>query len=171
MKRSNHFLGKSWLFAISFVFTCICHNMTSFAQLPTVTQSNCFTVTLDTTSQHCGGNGDCIDNCPSNCIKVKICSDRCPGLNPTSFTITSNYDQTADCRCYPATFGCHNDPNDRGAACSWQGPRIIDVSASGGLADGACINFFMCEGYTGNSYSITCNTSCGSGCTAATFNW
>ncbi len=145
--------------------------ISAIAQVPTVTPSPCFTVTLDTTYRTCGGGGDCIENCPNFCLKVKICSDKCAGLNPTYFTITTNADQIADCRCYPALVGCSNSGGDMGPLCSWQGPRHIAVYAVGGLADGNCITFYMCEGYTGTKYTITCDKPCGSPCPGATFTW
>ena len=163
---------KLYLRGAVFVLLCLFCGPSAIAQVPTVTQSHCFTVTLDTTSHTC--SGDCIDNnCATTCIAVKICSDKCPGLNPTSFTISTDADQHANCRCYPALVGCVNDPGDKGPSCSWQGSRKLDVTAIGGLADGNCITFFMCEGVAGlTHYTITCDKSCGStSCDAATFTW
>ena len=119
-----------------FVFFACCSNII-LAQGPTITQqSNCFSITLvhgDTVSIGVGCDSTATCGSPGfqcgRCIDVKICSDKCPGLDPVTFTVTSTgTGGTTDCHavCSPTGDFVHGtDPLDPGAVCSWYNPRTM----------------------------------------------
>jgi hypothetical protein len=218
MKHSTNSRRSLWLATLCLLASAL-YATDTIAQGITVTPSPCFTITIGTAthscnSDRCGGGTDIPTNtpcygydcflynppfcptchfqpCSTHCAKVTICNDKCPGMHPTSFTITCNYDNSGNCRSYCGDNECHNagnalDPYDIGDNCSWQGPRVMVVDDPNGMATDSCISFIICEAYTTGeralgdptpvTYTIHCTpNNCpppsGPPCADATLTW
>ncbi len=158
---------KGIALAISFfvLFAC-CHN-TIYAQRVT-TLSPCFTVTITSVAAGagcntgvCGHEGWTPVGC-SDCFKVTIKSDKCAGLNPNTFTVTSS--ATNDCHSVCSPNGDFtNDTHDPGASCSWYNPRTLYYKNIAGIPDNSVASFIICRNGSNGSkavYTISCGCSC-----------
>jgi hypothetical protein len=147
----------------------------------TVTQSNCFSITAAPKSST-------VDQCTTNtcrtgsedyqcdtCVIVTIKSDKCLGLNPTTFKITSAGDEI----CYSVCSGSSPDfnvihgPSGGILDCSWYNPRIISYNIAGGIPDNGTATFMICHSKAAGSQTFTISlppgTTCnGTPCTSAT---
>lgn len=142
-------------------------------------QSSCFTITIAASSDSCGTTQKCgTPNLSCDvCYEITIKSDKCPGLNPTSFIFSSNQDQNGDCRFVCSPSGDFVVTNWLGVpiACSWGGPRTLTYTGAGGLQDLATAKFLLCRQVGAPSpvrYQISCGCSCnGVPCTTAVIDF
>lgn len=174
MRTTSSLLRTNPWRAFVLALTVACLSASSvLAQPPGVkTQSPCWTTSV-TVVNHSTDSVICATGTCGNpsfqcgrCLDVTICSDKCAGLNPTSFTITSSGNNSADCHsiCSP-TGQFLNSGMDVGPACSWATPRTMLVANVGGIPDGQCIKFRICHVQDGFDYTIHCNgCNCGGAC-------
>jgi hypothetical protein len=171
--RINGFSRRTLCAVSVFVFIVCCHTI-AFTQ--TVTPSTCFSISIVTTTSQCGGLY-CGNDVPqlrcTDCYEITITSNLCAGLNPTSFTFSSNYDNNDDCRnlCSPSADFVVT-PNNPNPGCSTYGPRTLTYTGIGGIGNGNSAKFVLCRKPNppvGTTYTISCGCSCGmTTCTAAT---
>ncbi len=119
--KNSKINSKGIASAISFVVFFIYCNITVHAQT-IVTQSHCFTASAVSISGSAGCNtGECgHDGWPTvgcgTCIKVTITSNKCAGLHPNTFTVTSNASDDCHSVCSP-NGDFTNDTNDPSLRC------------------------------------------------------
>jgi hypothetical protein len=158
MKNSRFNQLKGIALAVSVFLLCIGFNSSVFAQV----QSNCFTISVDTTSLVCE-QGDCgtpSQHC-TECRKITITHDKCAGLVITDLVIISKADDDCHTVCSPSG----NFTLTSGTAvCSWANPRVLTHSSSGGISWLGTATFMICHTAGGaQSYKISLpsGTTCG----------
>lgn len=176
---------KGIAFALPLFLLFACCSSSVFAQPATITQSNCYTITEDTSHYVCdtmyhlpqgdrpkscnvGGNyGN--HNC-TYCKTFRICMDKCTGLNPTTFTVTSS--SSTDCHnvCSQGDFNIFDQWGNGFEDCSWLNPRVMVSVISTGIPDLQCVKFTICRAIPPGvtpiptqtyTISLPAGTSCG----------
>ena len=173
--RHSRLTRKEIALTISFFVPCACFSNSLYAQLVAITQqSNCFTISLvhgDTAMNGvgcvialtCSPDGIHDDQC-ARYIDITICSDKCPGLDPTTFIIHTNSSTDCHAVCSPTgDFHSLIDGLDMADTCSWYDPRTIITNNLGGIADGHCATFRISHVNDGQTYHIKlpAGTKCG----------
>lgn len=174
---------KGIAFAIPLFLLLACCSAV-FAQ-PVIVNSNCFTILNDTGTNICSTTSTCdIDPSPNGtdmhlcerCHTFRIVTDKCTGLNPSTFTVVSS--SSTDCHsvCSPGDFNIDDLPSGfPGSTCSWYNPRIMRYVGSGGIPDLTTVRFTICHAAnTSQTYTISLppGTKCnGIDCTGATITF
>lgn len=182
MKNSTYYQLKGISLAIP-VFVLFLISGSVYGQI-TTSNSNCFSITAvykNQTTPICRdntcGEGEAAHEC-DNCIIVTIKNDKCPGLNPTTFKITSGGDEI----CYSVCPGPSDDftvthgPYWHIYECSWYNPRVIVYNTAGGIPDNGTATFMICRPSTHSAPAFNIElppgTTCGgTPCTAATVSF
>ncbi|MEI8134488.1 MAG: hypothetical protein WCH46_05335 [bacterium] len=166
MKNLNSKL-KGIALAVSIFAMCACSGLSLFAQ-PTISQqSNCFTISAVAAqdSNGCSGDGMCgpnannVKHCQA-CIIVTLCMDKCTGILPTKFQVSSV--SSTDCHsiCSADADVAILDGNCADGVicttgggcskkCSYCDPRELGYTGNSGngLADNGCLSFRICHRY------------------------
>ncbi len=176
---NSSFVKKISMLIFTFVLFSSVH---AYAQ-PTITQSNCFTLTVATTSSTCSSN-EC-DPEPYNgqcgeCNEFTITHDKCSGLTISMITLTTPGDNSYDCRsvcggddfdAYVTTGGVDYDIE---GICSWAGPRYMPyLKNNGSIPYLGSAKFIICRKNSNPiNYTLTVTGNCGgTPCTGATITY